>query len=1030
MKLPHQVGANNCPHIPIARASGTTIVDLKKRFDEAERESAEDNFLRFATYVGAGSGRFSEIRVLGLKHARRATVKSRYEDSLAALVEAAVDVATHRDPGIGTFLVMNELAPGCETRVTPHEWHVGSVVASDRDITHRWAFYVDCDAVRLSGISATDDEKDAAVAVGWEVADLFAQLLGDRATALGVGMSGNGAQVYLALDRLPSTPEVDRVVTSVLACAACLFSSDAVKIDESVANPARLAPAFGTRKMKGADTPERPHRKTCFSCFDEPHRLTLAELDDLAQTLLHELDLVDREKVQAILAKKYKTPKPAPAHSTAPAAPPRTTISRSAPSTPFEIANALPAHEVLAKLGLLENDRAVCPACRRADGSTVKELEQGVKCLHASCADHGKNGFFTNIDLVMEVNGCSATEALKYLDTEFDLGLSSTFSPSHTSSVTESSGTPWGPITPIQVQACPTTFPVHALPTWLASYVNALSVALQVPVDLPALLTLSVISLATAGKFVAQVRPDWREHLVLYVMAALETGNLKTPTFAAVTEPVRVFEARLRKQSAEARTKAEVQRERLEADLKAAKASAADGSGSWEEVERLANALKAVPLPPLSRRILGDITPEALGKVMAEHEEVLGLLSDEGGLVHNFLTRYADVPNIDLLLQSYVGNPVHVDRVQRGELFIRRALLVIALTVQPEILAGLGVPELRLRGFHARFCYTVPVSWLGQRNQEPPPVPDETATDYEQKILRLFDLPTKRDAEGHVVAEPLEFDRQARYVLAEYGAHLEPELPRDGELGQIQDWATRLRGRIVRLAALLHLAEFRPTNVISADLVDRAIEIGEYLLVHAEVAYAMMSPESTAAARVAAVIKSEALMAFSVRELFERVKGTVSTVYTLEAALAELEKRNIVRQLPTAPRRGPGRPKSPEFEVNPAFFGGGKAHRRVPPISPLSPSVAVRSSPPNPGEASPAPDGAARMPHTEPHATVKSDEVAETVPGTVSTHQPTGGPRRPATLSDRVTEQLEDLERRVTAGRRTKARRATRNVRN
>ena len=89
------------------------------------------------------------------------------------------------------------------------------------------------------------------------------------------------------------------------------------------------------------------------------------------------------------------------------------------------------------------------------------------------------------------------------------------------------------------------TFPVHSLPTALREMAEALAEAHQVPVDLPAMLILSVCATVGAGKIYVEPKAGWRQSVNLYSATALPPGTGKSPVFRAVTEPLRRAEADL-----------------------------------------------------------------------------------------------------------------------------------------------------------------------------------------------------------------------------------------------------------------------------------------------------------------------------------------------------------------------------------------------------------------------------------------------------------------------------------------------------
>jgi len=71
--------------------------------------------------------------------------------------------------------------------------------------------------------------------------------------------SGNGAYLFYRID-LPNTPESAELVKHVLETFAATFDSNAIHIDTSVGNPARIARVAGSFNRKSPHSDERPNR--------------------------------------------------------------------------------------------------------------------------------------------------------------------------------------------------------------------------------------------------------------------------------------------------------------------------------------------------------------------------------------------------------------------------------------------------------------------------------------------------------------------------------------------------------------------------------------------------------------------------------------------------------------------------------------------------------------------------------------------------------------------------------------------------
>ncbi len=135
--------------------------------------------------------------------------------------------------------------------------------ATDKDIATRRAVFVDIDPIRPKGISSTNDEFEAAREVASKVRVWLTEKLGSM--CLGFGCSGNGFYVLIAVEPTSNPMESTERVQRFLTLLSKKFSTEHVKIDTAVANPARLMSCPGTMKCKGRHTDERPHRMTSFS---------------------------------------------------------------------------------------------------------------------------------------------------------------------------------------------------------------------------------------------------------------------------------------------------------------------------------------------------------------------------------------------------------------------------------------------------------------------------------------------------------------------------------------------------------------------------------------------------------------------------------------------------------------------------------------------------------------------------------------------------------------------------------------------
>jgi replicative DNA helicase len=190
-------------------------------------------------------------------------------------------------------------------------------------------------------------------------------------------------------------------------------------------------------------------------------------------------------------------------------------------------------------------------------------------------------------------------------------------------------------------------------------------------------------------------------------------------------------------------------------------------------------------------------------------------------------------------------------------------------------------------------------------------------------------------------------DPAAAAVLLELERELEPRLhPETGDLAHVEDWAAKLAGATARIAGLLHLAEHlrdgwaRP---VGAETMRAALAVARYLTSHAVAVFDLMGadPALADARYLLDWIQRTSADRFTRRELFTALpRGRFPKVDALDPALELLEAHGYIRRVDQPAPKGPGRPPSPAYEVNPLAVP--RAAR--PPISADTADIAEHSS--------------------------------------------------------------------------------------
>lgn len=469
-------------------------------------------------------------------------------------------------------------------------------------------------------------------------------------------------------------------------------------------------------------------------------------------------------------------------------------------------------------------------------------------------------------------------------------------------------------------------FPIAELPDVLGDWATAESEATQTPVDLPAVLSLAVVSLLSAKRYEVEVRKGWREPMNTFWLVALGSGERKSAVFRSATLPVREHEQTLAEQFAREFPTCQARREIKERKYKQAleRASKSEDSGDLEQALHLAVEVDELVAPPAPRLFADDVTPERLAMLLAEHDGRMAVLSAEGGIFDTLAGRYSSgVPNIDVFLKGYSGDPLLVDRVRPPPIHVPAPALTAALTVQPHVIRCLTEARaFRGRGLLARFFFSLPRSRVGARDVSPPAVPDEVVEAYRSLCSRLV------ERFGDRVTTTIPLDEAAHEELMGFAKRYEQRLGPGGDLEPIQDWACKLVGGVARVAGLLALAEAAstpggiPANLcISRILISRAIAIATYLVAHARAAFELMGadPSVEVAKELLCSIRRISQPIFTKRDLYLRVRGrdAFKTTAALDAPLSVLVAHSYIRALPAERRTSSGRPSSPSYERNP-----------------------------------------------------------------------------------------------------------------
>lgn len=467
------------------------------------------------------------------------------------------------------------------------------------------------------------------------------------------------------------------------------------------------------------------------------------------------------------------------------------------------------------------------------------------------------------------------------------------------------------------------TFPVDAIPKPYHSMVKAVAEACQVDPAMPAVSILSVLSAAAGGALRAEPRAGWCEPINLYTATVAMPGERKSAVQAELTAPLYDAEEQLAQESADERLEQDSLRKIAvqaaeKARRAAANAKAADRKRATEEALAETQAAEMIKVPPVTRLIADDITPEAAASLIAEQKR-LAIISAEGGIFDTFAGRYNNnVPNLDLFLKGHSGDRLRVDRKGRDPEYVDCPALTVGLMVQPDVITAIGRrQQFRGRGLLARFLYAAPCSKIGSRKPDAAPVPDHVRSDYQAKVRDLvIDLASQVGKPGI-----LTFTDEAQAKVVGLLTETEKELADGGALASIRDWGAKYVGAVIRIAGLLHLAQHGALGAekpIQADTLADATEIGSYFKHQALRTFTTMQADPLVADMEYVIerVRQTGLDELSERDIFNETRSRFSITSNLKPVIAELIERGYLIPQEEPKTTGPGRRPSPRYRVD------------------------------------------------------------------------------------------------------------------
>ena len=181
-----------------------------------------------------------------------------YRDRQKLIADAHQINATYSEP-LSVFVCLNRIHPDLYAR-RPETFKPTATdeAVKNGEVTARTWLAIDVDPTRVTGISATDEQKLCARSLAGEIFEYWTQTL--LLPHPIVADSGSGFHLLVRLADLPNTPEAAHAVKRVLGDLGKQFPNNHAKVDQTTSSAAQIIKLPGTIARKGADIPANPHR--------------------------------------------------------------------------------------------------------------------------------------------------------------------------------------------------------------------------------------------------------------------------------------------------------------------------------------------------------------------------------------------------------------------------------------------------------------------------------------------------------------------------------------------------------------------------------------------------------------------------------------------------------------------------------------------------------------------------------------------------------------------------------------------------
>jgi hypothetical protein len=429
-------------------------------------------------------------------------------------------------------------------------------------------------------------------------------------------------------------------------------------------------------------------------------------------------------------------------------------------------------------------------------------------------------------------------------------------------------------------------FPLECLPTAMKEYVHAVSESTRTYTEMGGMLCLSVAAACCQRGYSVELTPDWIEPLPLFVAVIAESGENKSSVFRKYLQPVWDYIDDYNKKNMSEINKSkehyELLTERIAECRKECRKS--NDSKSIELLNAVIDERTKFKREYEIKLTITDVTPEQLVSIASNGNHSLYLANSEGGdLLEQIRKGRYDNSVMDLYLQGYDGERIHMERVGREIELVPHLYLSMGLMVQPQVAKEVFKDaKAKGRGLLARFDFIKCGSNIGNRPYRTPIIPDTVKVNYNNLITGILKKTAKIEPKSE---KKLLLTEEASIVHEEFHDLIEKRLVED--MRSIQAYGKKIVGRAARIAGILHICvciehNFNPHDYkITGDTMSSAVCIAEYLIKHTQ---AQGAPSK--------VIDEDPDL-WKVKYLWERITSQEKTILTKSELLRLCRRKDV-----------------------------------------------------------------------------------------------------------------------------------------